>query len=220
MNQSRDFQLIGRAYDCVINGVKFDIDTMLQVVNTEQCNERMLQLLQTKLGFFSDKNITDDELRYVLRAFPIIVKNKGSRKAIKQAIYAFLKAKHINTDVNITITNNSTSELPYMVRIAIKAEALDTTILNEIMKYILPAGYGFYYLFYTEAKGTTPMELHTTANAVYITDELNSQIRSASDDYDASVEHIIGAVDTTEVISSDSDGVNTYAVETYTNDEV
>ena len=44
---SRDFQLIGRLYDCIINGVKFDIDSILDIINTDFIDSKLLKLLQT-----------------------------------------------------------------------------------------------------------------------------------------------------------------------------
>ena len=38
VRESRDFQLFCRLYDCVFDGVKFDIDSMLNVLDTHSCN--------------------------------------------------------------------------------------------------------------------------------------------------------------------------------------
>ena len=118
VNQSRDFQLLCRAYDSIVNGVKFDIDSMLSVINTDECNSRLLPLLQTKLGFISDVPATNDALRYVLKAFPHIVKNKGSLKAIQQAVIVFLKINHIRTPAEIHVTHKDDNE-PFVVKIGI-----------------------------------------------------------------------------------------------------
>ena len=99
--ESRDFQLFCRLYDCVINGVKFDIDTIPDILDAMTCRTSMLQLLQTKLGFFTNKKLTDDALRYVLTAFPIMVKNKGSLKSIQQAVNVFFKVYGIRSEVKV-----------------------------------------------------------------------------------------------------------------------
>lgn len=203
-NQSRDFQLLCRLYDCIVNGVKFDIDSMVHLINTDDCNTKLLQLLQTKLGFFSDKDITDDDLRYVLKAFPVIIKNKGSFLAIKQAVWVYLKIQHIDTDVTITITDKD-DILPCLVQIGIKSSFRDTTILDELLKYILPTGFGFTYVFYTNLGGTQRLLNTNKTVTLYASDTINSSIRHSS--YNDDTENrILGAVDTTEVISSDSNG--------------
>ena len=62
---SRDFQLMLRLYDCVNNGVKFYIDSIPDTVNTKKCNAALLDLLKTKLGFFSSIEFQERELRSV-----------------------------------------------------------------------------------------------------------------------------------------------------------
>ena len=99
VNESRDFALLGRLYDCIFQGVKFDIDTMKYATDTYRCSDRILQLLQTKLGFFTDANINGEDLRYILKAFPYIIRNKGSYNAIKEAIYVFLKISNVQSEI-------------------------------------------------------------------------------------------------------------------------
>ena len=113
---SRDFQLIGRLYDCIINGVKFDVDSILDIIDTSSIDNRLLKLLQTKIGFFSSKDINDESLRYVLKAFPNIIKHKGSLKSIKQAVCTFLKLNGIKSKVSIRKINNRLSD-PYIIEI-------------------------------------------------------------------------------------------------------
>ena len=144
---SRDFQLIGRLYDCIINGVKFDTDSILDIINTDNIDSRLLKLLQTKIGFFSSKDITDESLRYVLKAFPEIVKHKGSIKSIKQAVCTFLKLNGIKSFVYVNKVNNSLSN-PYTIEIGIDSSIKDTYILDQILKYILPTGYSISYFYY------------------------------------------------------------------------
>ena len=66
----------------MVNGVKFDIDTIEYLTDTARCKSSVLALLQSKLGFFTRRTYEDDKLRYVLQSFPVMVKNKGSLKGI------------------------------------------------------------------------------------------------------------------------------------------
>lgn len=43
--ESRDFQLIGRVLDYVVNGVKFDIDSIRALSNTQDIMGSLLPLL-------------------------------------------------------------------------------------------------------------------------------------------------------------------------------
>lgn len=220
-NDSRDFQLIGRLYDCVINGVKFDIDSMLNLSDTMKCNQCILQLLQTKLGFFSDAVLTDDELRYTLSAFPIIIKNKGSLKGIKQSVYVFLKANHLTNSAMISVTQKDGSN-PYSIVIGINAPIMSTTLLDEIFKYILPTGYTVSYIFYKNISDENLFKLSVEANAIFVSNTINSRVRAGTNDsidgetliFNNISDHLIGAVDTTEVISTDS-VTNDFDIESY-----
>ena len=39
--ESRDFQLLSRLYDCVFNGMKFDTDSIVELIDTQQCRTIM-----------------------------------------------------------------------------------------------------------------------------------------------------------------------------------
>lgn len=216
VNRSRDFQLLCRLYDCLINGTKFEADALQFVTDTDFCGTRLLQLLQTKLGFFTNADITDDELRMVLDAFPFIVKNKGSLKAIKQALYVFLKINHLNTEIDINIINQDPTS-PYTIRIGIRSGFRDTTILDEIFRYILPAGYLFEYIFYTSLKGEYPVYFMPKAEVLYVEDLTNSQVRGNSYG-DPTQNRLINAAAMAEVLSEDATlslGGNIVATEGY-----
>lgn len=150
VNESRDFQLIGRLYDCIINGIKVDVDSIENIIDTNSCSGSLLQLLQSKVGFFTSVAITTEDLRIVLDAFPRMIKNKGSLLGIKQAINTFLKVKHLKTGAYLTVTNEaSTEEDRYTINIGVESEIIDTSILDALFYYVLPSGYIVNYTFYT-----------------------------------------------------------------------
>lgn len=146
VNESRDFQLLCRLYDCIINGVKFDIDSIQHITDTSHCNSRLLDLLKTRLGFFNDKNIYSDDMRFVLEAFPYIIKYKGSKKGIIETLCLFMKINGFNSESVLTIDNEN-----YIIKIGIGAPVTNTEILDEVLKYIIPTGYTYEYYFYRGA---------------------------------------------------------------------
>lgn len=229
-NRSRDFQLLCRLYTCVVNDTKFNIDSMLELVNTHLCRSDILQLLQTKLGFFSDKYITDDELRIILEAFPLMVKNKGSLKSIKQAINVFLKCKNINSNVEVFYTNKETvirgmNVDAHSLVIGIESYLQDITILKEIFKYILPVGVGYYFYFFSSSEMKLDLQLTDVTKLFVVSNNLNSALRTASqnDNFYSDLEypednfnHLIGGVDTVQLVSDDSEfAVSEHYVLTY-----
>ena len=136
-DKSRDFQLFCRMYDVVFNSVKRSIDSMNHTSSTDSCDARLLPLLKTKLGFFSDLEVTDDELRKILAAFPHIVKYKGSSKAIQYIInlYSRLFASSEGS-VNMHPVNSN-----YVIEVFSDTAIQKTEILVELLKYIVPTGY-------------------------------------------------------------------------------
>ena len=199
-NTSRDFQLIGRLYDCIINGIKFDTDSILDIIDTTSIDSKLLKLLQTKIGFFTSKEVTDDDLRYVLKAFPIIVKNKGSLKGIKQAVSVFLKLKHIKAKVSVDVFNKYGTH-PYVVQINLNVPYTDTILLDEILKYVLPTGYVVAYSFYNDiGKFDSVIDARIGANIIVVKDSVSSLIRGNYISYRNTVEdRLIGSVGETQL---------------------
>ena len=178
-NTSRDFQLISRLYDCIINGIKFDADSVKDVIDTKICDNKLLPLLQEKVGFFSNKQITDEKLRTVLMAFPDIVKWKGSLEGIERAVRVFLKLNNIKSSVYIYKVNKSENN-PYIIDIGLDMDFTNTVILDEILRYILPTGYSIRYSFYSSIdKKSVNLESKIGINLLVVKDSVNSLIRGS-----------------------------------------
>ena len=159
VNESRDFQLLCRLYDSAFGSVKYTIDSIRHTSNANECNGRLVELLKSKVGFFSTLSLTQDELRYVLLAFPSIIRNKGTLEAIKQTIHMWFRLNHIDARLIQLKEDAENRQLIIMTNIVPK----DTTLLTEIFKYICPAGYEIVYDFATEAVVRGDMILKDTA---------------------------------------------------------
>lgn len=184
--KSRDFQLLCNIFDCMNGGVKFDIDSIRDTTNTDLCNERVLNFLQTKLGFFTNQNMNTTTQRLILKAFPYLVKNKGSRKGIEQAIQVFLKTQGVTGNISVHTINkqkvlHSTGlnklENVYIIELGIQTKLLDTMILDEILKYIIPAGYVVKYSFYQSYNVDTEIFNSDTINIIFVQQSVNSGVR-------------------------------------------
>ena len=95
VEQSRDFQLFLRVLDCIQNGVKFDIDSMIYLLDPTKVNNRMLSLFCERVGFYPKRELNSNMLRYIISAFPYLMKYKGSKKGIEEAIAVVLKADNV-----------------------------------------------------------------------------------------------------------------------------
>lgn len=216
VRESRDFQLLCNLFDCLQGSLKYDIDSIRDITDTALCNERLLPFLQTKLGFFTKLQISAEDLRLILKAFPTIVKNKGSVKGITQAIQVFLKINGLDMESRVEVRNRKQNDPAgsYIVKISVKGKIPDTRILTEILRYVLPAGYGLEYAFLT---GGIVTDL-TTSDSVRIvfTDILeNGRVKSADDSFD-----LTDRVDTTRIVNKEvHDEDQTSSVDVHTLDE-
>lgn len=136
VNNSRDFQLFCRLYDYINNGVKFDIDSIININDPLKINDRLLNLYGSKVGFFTNKNINTNVLRRILKAFPYLIKYKGTKKGIEQAVNTILKLEDTSNKayISIDLTN-------YICYIYVASEIKNKDALEELLKYILPIGF-------------------------------------------------------------------------------
>lgn len=137
IKDSRDFQLFCRLYNCINNGVRFDIESMIYLFDPLRVNNKVLELLATRVGFFPKRHLNDMMMRYIIASFPYIIKYKGSKRGIKEAIATVLKADNISANYNVSVYNK---EKDYIIEISIDKE-YDRIALKEILDYISPIGY-------------------------------------------------------------------------------
>jgi len=146
---SRDFQLLTRLLTFALNSAKVEADQLLYLNDALLTNNNLLSLLQTKVGFWSNYEFTDDAMRLVCDVFDLIVRRKGSRTGIIEAIEIYLRTLGISTDFDIFIQNKDVDgNFIYKIEIGINALWHDSTLLREILRYILPTGYVLSIYFY------------------------------------------------------------------------
>ena len=185
-DNSRDFQLFLHLYDVIINGLKYDIDGITHIINTETCKSTILKLLQTKLGFYSIKNFTDADLRLILRCFPNLIRKKGTISAVKEAVYMFLKLMNIEAEIKVDLVSDETLEnyrLEYgdtindhTILIGLDAPIKDVSSLTEVLKYIIPFGYSVFFYRYIKGTGSISFTTADTINTMLISNDINSAI--------------------------------------------
>lgn len=204
VNESRDFQLLCRLFDAVNNGVRSDINSMIRVMDTKNCINRMLQLLQTRLGFFTKHSYNDDMIRVVLSGFNEIVRWKGSKRAIEGAIYLFLRANDIEILEQKVVEIKDQEKT---IEIIIPSTPLDTTLLTEILNYIIPTGYLISYSFYihTYYQVDPPTELILSKNEM-LGLRISSALSAEVANYERNVHVYTGSGATTESLSTIEDG--------------
>lgn len=197
VNESRDFQLLCRLKDVMINGVKYAIDSINHTSNTLEINSALLPLLKSKVGFFDYEELTEDELRYLLTGFPDLIKYKGSKRAIEKAICLWFRVNRLSgklTDIDI---NNET----YSITISVNTTNTDTRLLDEIFKYILPTGYTINYRFASDNEEIDEYEFIQSYEGINVHNSINSNIRTyRADDLE---NRLLGSVGFTEVVTGE-----------------
>ena len=147
VNESRDFQLLSRLYDCWQGSVNYNVLSMVNSLEPTTALDRVLELLATRVGFFPRVRLDANILRYIIASFPYILKNKGTSTGIKEAVYAIMKAEvdpKATEEVVITIDNYDRN-----VIIATQNDIYNKLALREVMRYVLPFGYTYSLVRYT-----------------------------------------------------------------------
>lgn len=147
VNESRDFQLLSRLYDCWQGSVNYNILSMVNSLEPTTALDRVLELLATRVGFFPRVHLDANILRYIIASFPYILKNKGTSTGIKEAVYAIMKAEvdpKATEEVVVTIDNHDRN-----VIIATQNNIYNKLALREVMRYVLPFGYTYSLVQYT-----------------------------------------------------------------------
>ena len=222
VKESRDFQMMCNLFDIMNSGTKFDIDTMPNVLDPTLCNESVLPFLQTKLGFFTKRNFTSKEIRHILSSFKRIVKDKGSRIGIREAIEVYLKLICSLGSYKITVTNseelnNTTNSANYnkfnnvyLIEIQLETTIKNLSVLREMLKYVLPTGYDVRFGFYSAEEFNSNIHLSSDVfNIVIISENANNKIYNEEQDtehgynYSGTENDYRGQVSTTHTVEKE-----------------
>ena len=135
--ESRDFQLLGRLFDLVLNAVKTDTDLLYNLPLSTNSDEKLLELLALTLGFKPKHQYNAKNLKAVCSVFSEILRNKGSIKAIKIACEALFNSMDISQQLDYDFTKGKDNT---ELNLYIAKDFGDITLLNDLLSYILPAG--------------------------------------------------------------------------------
>lgn len=188
-NQSRDFQFLGRLYDVVFNYLKTEIDLIRSFPLDNTQDTRFLELILKTLGFRNTRQYQLNQLRAVASGWISIIKNKGSLAAIKQAIGLILRVQDISNKYDIeVITDKDVFDIPTVV---IKMKDLisseESSLLEEILNYILPVGIGYVIQDVSYFDDTTPLYLEAEENVALKRVEDGSQLASLAKDSETNI---------------------------------
>ena len=215
-NESRDFQLFGKSLDLIANMVNADATSIKYIVDTDTCRNTILPLLQTRLGFFSELNLDYDTLRRLLSVFAMMVKNKGSKKALKWCINSYFKIFDIDASIAIMYFDEDDEQYgekisKNTVLIGVSSMSNDVIYLQEFFKYIVPAGVKTKLLVFSEFSEIQEYVSSDSVEMLFVSTDINAALRGstypkamvdASMTFDAFENKMVADVDTLEIIGS------------------
>lgn len=134
--QSRDFQFIGRLFDIVLNYVKTNADMIYDVPASDAAGSKMIDLLALTLGFNARHNYSVKQLAALCSVLSKVLHNKGNIQALQIASTAILNAEGVEDPVVIFEDIDD----PFNIILYIPQSLSDTTLLQDLLDYILPAG--------------------------------------------------------------------------------
>jgi hypothetical protein len=170
---------------------------MDHISDTSKCNESLLDLIGSKVGFFTSLKLTDKTHRKVLAAFPYIMRYKGSKEGILLILNLFM---HI-TNSRLTMRENKD---PSIITIVFHDYMLNIDLLKELIEYIRPTGLIIEYEFTTHLDNTADYVLTDKVTIHNIMDYVNLdedklagvviQTTNTSDstNYDSSIANNVG----------------------------
>lgn len=197
VEESRDFQLFCRLYDAVFGGVKYSADSLARTSITRECNNNLLELLKTKVGFFTKLQLDEFTLRQVLEIFPYLIRYKGSKQGIQYMLILF---QHITGQHSpCGIANYSTMNNEHVLKISFEKKPKRMDLLIELLKYILPTGYNVEIVQFTPSESTTSIVLSDIVNYDIVPDpddlnpdpRLNSRLVHDTDDMKSNDETLL-----------------------------
>lgn len=179
-NQSRDFQLFCRLYDCINNGVKYDIDSIINILDPMSVNDRILNLLCTRVGFFPRSHYDSNLLRHIIDSFPFAIKHKGTKIGIEIAVSTILKAEKdiytLRNDFGITVQiDNSNHSIAIYATSAIE----NLHALDDFLSYILPVGYTYTFGKYDPRQTSNEVVVSNISKVMINPAVSNSQVRGS-----------------------------------------
>lgn len=166
--ESRDFQLLSRLFDSVFNYSKVLADSIENMPLSRNADERFLDLTARTLGFESKHEYNTNNLLALCNSFKKIVAQKGTKKSIEDAVSMLLSSQNIK---ELFIVDTTTEK--YVVKIFIPKALTDVILLEDVMSYILPAGY--VYEIYSRDLGQSEVEDRFTAMSSQVKIEGTSQ---------------------------------------------
>lgn len=185
--ESRDFSYIGRLLEVLFNYSKTNTDLVKVSAMDKNIPSSLIDLLATTVGFESKHEYITSDLIAICSAFSYLLRNKGSLRAIEDAIYILLYTQGITYSPDIYYLTDNTGHIidRYHLVIEIPAEIKDVVLLEDLFEYILPVGFTYNFIYVkgdSSRSQETAIEMKDLVSVHQVTAMGSSQI-SGDDNY-------------------------------------
>lgn len=136
-NTSRDFQLLEHLLDCAISNTRQGVDGISKLSLDKNIDNRLLTLAQTTVGLNLAHNYSSQSLLSICSSFKQILKLKGTKTSIEECVKTLLNAQNLKEEYYVNVEDS------YNIEIRIPETLQDLELLEDLMAYILPAGYTY-----------------------------------------------------------------------------
>lgn len=137
-NVSRDFQLLGHLFDCVISNVRQGVEGVSNAPFNKNIDGNLLTLVQSTLGLTITHKYSSQSLLAMCSNFKNILYWKGSKTSIEECVKTLLNAQNLKEEYRVEVSNSD-----YHVDIRIPTSMQDVELLEDLLNYILPVGYTY-----------------------------------------------------------------------------
>lgn len=142
--RSRDFQLLGRILDCVANSSKSYSDMVKYTAICNNTDRRLLDLITKTVGFETKREYDDNDLFVLCSTFKDILRRKGTKSAVEDCVRVLLKSQNIDKPFQVIDDDDNLPDEQvknFSLSIFVPVELEDIALLEDMLDYILPAGY-------------------------------------------------------------------------------
>lgn len=137
--RSRDFQLLGRIYDVIFNYMKMNTNLVNNLPYEQNIDDKLISLVTTTLGFKQIHEYNAKQLKGLCSIFVNCLRNKGSLASIRQLLNLLLNVEDQELGADFVIDKDN----PQLLNIYIPQSVTDTSLVEDMLLYILPAGMSY-----------------------------------------------------------------------------
>lgn len=181
MRQSRDIQAFCKIFDLLINNYKTKIDYWISMIDFDSCPDKYLPLLASYVGYKYDYTETPNTNRLIIKHYPEMIRNRGSKIGISLATALSVNALGTIDKVEaLNMFNIEMANTEGRIKIYIYFPA-NLTKVRDLLEVVRPAGCGMELVPAEIIQTVDAIKIHTYAHSTKYPYELTRYSVSEKD---------------------------------------